>query len=153
MCCKRNWEHPELLLELLAEKKIWNVLVSMWSGMFHKQQNQPARASAGINNIADVALEKKKKKTSLKSLTVISNNFFFPVIVFVPAHTISVRMVFRVQQVPAPCAWVRGSTEGLTGCENWPSDTEELKRSTTHTRIMSEVRSHFAALFQATYML
>lgn len=146
MCWKRNWDHSELLLELLPEKKnlIWTVLVNMWSGMFHKRQKQPNQAFTGINNIADVPLG--KKKTSLESLTVISNDFF-PVIVFVAALTISGRMVFRVRQEPAPCAWARGSMEGLTGCENWPSDIEELKRSTTHTRIMSEVRSRFAALF------
>lgn len=125
------------------EHLIWNVLVSMRSGMFHKRRKQPDRLPfTGINNVADVALErKKKKKTSLESLTVISNQFF-PVIVLVAALTILGQMVFRVRQEPAPCAWARGSTEGLTGCENWPSDIEELKRSTTHTRIMSEVRSH-----------
>lgn len=52
-------------------------------------------------------------------------------------------MVFRVRREPAPCAWALGSTEGLTGWENWLSDIEELKRSTTHIRIMSGVRSRY----------
>lgn len=125
------------------ENLIWNVCDQDCSTS--SKSNQTGHSLEKKTTLQMLLWEDKKQKP-LESLIVISNEFFLD-IVFVAALTILGQTGFRVRQEPAPCAWAQGSTEGLTGCENWPSDIGELKRSTTHTRIMSEVRSHFAALF------
>lgn len=101
MCCKRNWEHSELLLELLPKKKI---LFEMYVIRIVPQAAKATRP--GIHwkkTTLQMLLWEDKKQKPLESLIVISNEFFLD-IVFVAALTILGRTGFRVRQEPAPCA-------------------------------------------------